>query len=241
MSSTNVRDDQLPRGAGSDNSEVPPVPAASTIVLRRNTFELLLMRRTEKSTFVPGAWVFPGGTVEEQDRVDDDELMTARRCAVRELFEESGILLSRVTPDPELLAEKRRALLNHSTSFAAIEKELPLQYEELVWTARWITPLGVPKRFDTWFFLAAVDDDTAAEADQIEGTELLWIRPQEALDRHRSGALSMVFPTLKNLEALLPFSSVDELLASRRIATIPTTRPILVVDGVTKKIVLPES
>jgi 8-oxo-dGTP pyrophosphatase MutT (NUDIX family) len=207
MSHHNVRDEQLPTGAGSAG-EVPAVPAASTIVLRgESPFEILLLRRHERSTFVPGAWVFPGGALEATDQAGD-ELETMRRCALRELQEETGIALDRV--------------------------------EDLVWTARWVTPVGVPKRFDTWFFLVQVEEGTIATADQQEGVEVLWITPRAALGRFEAGDLKLVFPTVRNIEAIAGYASAGELLASRRGVEIPTTRPQLVVEGGKKKIILPE-
>src|SRR5438477_10088081 len=93
--SHNVSDRQLPRGAG-EADEVPPVPAASVILLRDSPLEVLMIRRHAKSSFVPDAWVFPGGVVEasDYDLGDGTEVGTMRVAAVRELFEESGIWLS---------------------------------------------------------------------------------------------------------------------------------------------------
>jgi 8-oxo-dGTP pyrophosphatase MutT (NUDIX family) len=202
----NVRDDQLPRGAGTGPSDAPITPSASVIVLRGAPFEVLLMRRAEKSTFVPGAWVFPGGIVEAEDR-GADEQATARACAVRELAEEAGVRVDKAA---------------------------------LVWTARWITPAGVPKRFDTWFFLAELPSGQTPAVDDKEGVELRWLTPAEALEGHRRGELVMVFPTLKTLESLVPFRSIPELLAARRNAEIPTTRPVIVIENGQKKVVLPD-
>src|SRR5438045_4560679 len=93
--SHNVSDRQLPRGAGGA-AEVPPVPAASVILLRDSPLEVLMIRRHSKSSFVPDAWVFPGGVVEanDYDLADGTELGTMRAAAARELFEESGIWLA---------------------------------------------------------------------------------------------------------------------------------------------------
>jgi len=233
MSSTNVRDDQLPRGAG-DAAEVVPVPAASVLLLRDDPLRVLMIRRHEKSTFVPGVWVFPGGALEADDRDigDGTEIGAMRVAAARELFEETGIWLGGPPQDAE---SKRRALLAGQTAFAALARQSPPQLERLVWTSRWITPSGVPKRFDTWFFLATADPDAEATADLDEAVDVIWIRPAEAIDK-----LPIVFPTLKNVEAIAGFTSVDELLASRRNADIPTIRPVLVIEGSVKRIVLPD-
>jgi 8-oxo-dGTP pyrophosphatase MutT (NUDIX family) len=107
---------------------------------------------------------------------------------------------------------------------------------ELVWTSRWITPAGMPKRFDTWFFLASVPRETPVVLQASEAVDYRWIAPADALRRKD---LRMVFPTIKNLEAIQDFSSAEELLRSRLGAKIEAVQPVLVVDGDRKKIVLP--
>jgi len=233
MSTThNVSDRQLPRGAG-DAADVPPIPAASVILLRDAPLEVLMIRRHSKSTFVPDAWVFPGGVVDptDKDLGDGTDLGTMRVTAARELFEESGIWLGAKLSDAE---EKRRALLAGEMTFASLVSEAPLDLSGLVWTSRWITPVGVPRRFDTYFFLAIAGRDAVASAENVEAVEVMWIAPSEAIEK-----LQIVFPTLKNLEAIAGFTSAEELLASRRGAEIATTRPVLVVEGGKKKIILP--
>lgn len=231
-SSHDVSDRQLPRGAGGA-AEVPPVPAASVILLRDSPLEVLMIRRHAKSTFIPDAWVFPGGVVEFSDRDlgDGTELGTMRVAAARELFEESGIWLGSSLADADA---KRKALLAGETTFATLLREAPIDFAELVWTSRWITPIGVPKRFDTYFFLAVVGRDSIASAENVEAVEVTWISPAEAI-----GKLQIVFPTLKNLEAIAGFTSAEELLASRRGVEIATTRPVLIVEDGRKRIILP--
>lgn len=233
MTSTNVRDDQLPRNAGGA-AESPPIPAASVLLLRNAPLEVLMIRRHDRSTFVPSAWVFPGGAVEEGDRAvsDGTELDTMRMTAVRELFEETAVWLGAPLPD---VLDARRDLIDGRRSFAELLRHSPIDTRQLVWTARWITPVGVPKRFDTYFFLALAPAEFTAAVDETEAVELRWIAPEDAI-----ASLPMVFPTLKNLEALRGFQSVAQLLDSRRDAQIPTTRPILIVDGNQKRIVLPD-
>jgi 8-oxo-dGTP pyrophosphatase MutT (NUDIX family) len=227
--SHNVSDRQLPLGAG-DAAEVPPIPAASVIVLRDSPLEVLMIRRHSKSSFVPDAWVFPGGVVEPADD-DGTELGTMRIAATRELFEESGIWLGAPLADADA---KRLALLAGEITFASLLDESPIDFEKLVWTSRWITPVGVPKRFDTYFFLAVVDRNAIASAENVEAVEVIWIPPAEAIEK-----LQIVFPTQKNLEALAGFTSAEELLASRRGVDVATTRPVLVVEDGKKKILLP--
>lgn len=163
--------------------DVTPLPAASVIVLRDAPLEVLLLRRSEKSSFVPNAWVFPGGIAEEDD---------PRETAVRETREETGLHL-----DPA----------------------------SLVCTSRWITPIGLPKRFDTWFFLAVVPRDAVVTVDGNEIVEAMWIAPADALARRD---LRLVFPTIKNLEAIAGFATSAELIESRRGAIIEPVQPVLV-------------
>ena len=163
-----------------------PLPAASVIVLRDAPLEVLMLRRHGGASFMPNAWVFPGGVVEREE--------TPRQAAAREAQEEAGVVL---------------------------------EPESLVATSRWITPVGLPKRFDTWFFLAAVPREIAIAIDGREIVEWMWIAPADALARRD---LQVVLPTRKNLEALTGFDSVGALLESRRGATIEPIEPVLV-DG----------
>lgn len=232
-----VPDHELPLRAGLAD-EVEARPAASTIVLRRGSFEVLFLRRAATSTFVPDAWIFPGGGVDPVDRTlgGSDELSVLRTCAARELLEEAGIWIGPELPNPDAW---RHRLLDDPTAFAELCTLATPDLDRLVWTSRWVTPVGVPKRYDTFFFLVDVDDDTVASCEQREGVEVRWLTPAEALRLHREGSFSMVFPTIRNLMALEGWRSVPELLDARRDAQIPTTRPVLVVEGGRKKIVLP--
>ena len=200
------------------SDEVIPLPAASVLVLRDGPFEVLMLRRSEKSSFMPGAWVFPGGIAEPADG-------DLRVTAVRETFEESGVWLGSSLEDAE---EKRKRLLADSLAFADLLAEAPVDFDRLVPTSRWITPVGVPKRFDTWFYLAAVSRDVVATAEQNELVDALWIAPTEALRRHAERSMQIMFPTAKNLEAIAGFTDTDALLNSRQGAVIEPIQPVLV-------------
>jgi 8-oxo-dGTP pyrophosphatase MutT (NUDIX family) len=204
------------------SDEVTPLPAASAIVLRE-PFEILMMRRHAGASFMPNAWVFPGGTAEELDH----ELGGLKITAVRETFEETGVWLGAPLEDAE---HKRRRLLAGSTSIRHLLAEAPLDGETLMLTSRWITPIGVPKRFDTCFFLAKVSRDTIAIAENKEAVDVTWIHPADALAKHAAREMQMVFPTLRNLEALCGFDTVDALIESRRGITVEPIMPVLV-DG----------
>ncbi|HYC58897.1 MAG TPA: NUDIX hydrolase [Thermoanaerobaculia bacterium] len=208
-------------------AEVTPLPAASVIVVRDAPFEVLMLRRHEKSSFVPNAWVFPGGIAERTDaELGDGSALDAMRVAgVRETFEETGIWLGAPLADAD---RKRRELLEGTLAFRDVVNEAPLELAKLVWTSRWITPVGISKRFDTYFFLAAVSRAAIATAEQNEVVDVTWIDPRQALARHAAREMQMVFPTLRNLEALLGFTDTATLLESRRDAVIEPIEPVLI-------------
>jgi 8-oxo-dGTP pyrophosphatase MutT (NUDIX family) len=210
---------------------VTPLSAASAIVLRDSPFEVLMLRRHAKSSFVPNAWVFPGGIAEERDAelaraIGDGSLLdTMRVTAVRETFEETGVWLGAPLEDAE---RKRHELLAGTIAFHQLIESAPLDLTRLVWTSRWITPAGIPKRFDTYFFLVTVSGEAVASAEQQEVVEVTWLHPAAALEKYAAREMQMVFPTLRNLEALVGFSGPAALLESRRNAVIEAVEPILV-------------
>ena len=222
--------------------EVPARKAATTIVLRGEPLEVLFMRRSATSTFVPDAWIFPGGAIDAVDRrlataAEGGELTVAKLCAARELFEEAGIWIG---PRFDDAAGWRRRLLDDPDLFADLVRISPPDLDRFVWTSRWITPIGSPKRYDTWFFLVSADEGAVATPEQREGMEMLWLSPAEALARHRAGELSMVFPTIRSLMAIESFTSPAALVASRRGAEIPTIQPTLKIEDGKVLILLPE-
>ena len=204
------------------SDEVTPLPAASAIVLRE-PFEVLMMRRHAGASFMPNAWVFPGGIAEELDH----ELGGLAITAARETFEETGVWLGAPLEDAE---HKRKRLLAGSLSIRHLIAEAPLDLETLVLTSRWITPVGVPKRFDTNFYLAKASRDAIATAEDHEAVDVTWIHPEEALAKHAAREMQMVFPTLRNLEALRGFDTIEALIESRRGITVEPVLPVLV-DG----------
>lgn len=235
MSAPNSPDDRQPPG------EVRALPAASVLVLRE-PFEVLMLRRHERSSFVPNVWVFPGGAADDADYEiaragGDGSLLGAMRVtAVRELFEEAGLWLG---PPLENTEQKRRRLLDGTGLFRALLDEASVDLSQLVWTSRWITPLGLPKRFDTYFFLARAPVAAIATLVNDEAVELVWISPSAALERCAAHEFEMVFPTIKNLEALIGFTSISGLIESRSGGEIPAIQPVIVADGKRKRIVLP--
>ncbi|MDH3222335.1 MAG: NUDIX hydrolase [Gemmatimonadota bacterium] len=239
---------------------VRPRPAATVILLREaaSAPQILLLKRNRATGFVPGAYVFPGGRV---DTADGSDAVTARwshlaperaatrlglgdadpvpaiayyTAAVREAFEETGLLLtdSRAwaqRPEGEIAAE-RDALLEGQLGFAELLErwDLRLDGDRIGYVAHWVTPRVEPRRYDTRFFAALVDADAEARIDPREMTDAVWLTPSAALDRHEAGNLPMIFPTIRTLEDLAAFSSAAALLDHYREAPIPMIMPEII-------------
>ena len=136
-----------------------------------------MVRRPGGADFAPGAYVFPGGTVHEDDRMFDDEL---RAAAVRELFEEVGVLLVPGARDAE--CARLRELVEAGTSFGNALTELGLvpAFDELLLFARWVTPALLRRRFDARFYLARMPEGQTVRPQPGEVTDWLWVAPSRA-------------------------------------------------------------
>ena len=230
----------LPPTAGPAQGE--PRAAATLVVVRDAAvgIEVLLLRRAERGDHNSGAWVFPGGMVEPGDRrchawcVGPDDAAASKRlglpqggldyfvAAVRECFEESGLLFAMDARGalPSLqdeasagMTEWRRPLHRGERHLADLcaQYGLRLATDRLVYFSHWLTPIGRPKRFDTRFFIAEAPAAQIASHDDTEMVEQQWLRPADALAR--SAALRLMTPTLKALEAIARFDTVQALLA----------------------------
>lgn len=249
--------ERLPAGFAEQLDHPPdrPAPArpAATITLVREGdagLEVLLLRRRRETAFVPGAWVFPGGRVDEADadpallqRVDGapGERVPAPAfwlAAIREAFEETGVLLARDAsgawaPDaattPEVEAW-REALMSDRPTLLQVLEGLAARVDlaGVVHNAHWITPVAEPRRYDTRFFLARVPEGREAREDSREMSEAAWLAPRVALERFRGGSLPMVFPTVRTLEDLAGFDTVEGALAHFRGRAVPAIQPRLV-------------
>ena len=227
----------------------PPVPStrpprlSATIVVVRDGPggpEVLLSRRAESTDHTSGAWVFPGGILDPGDRaahaacVGLDDAQASRRlgldhggldfwvAAIRECFEESGLLFAYATKgglvdldgaDAARLAAWRGTLHRRERTIAALceTETIQLATDRLVYLSHWLTPLGRPKRYDTRFFIAAAPAAQTALFDGTEMLEQLWIAPAEALAR--TASLKLLTPTQKTLEAITRFPDVASLMA----------------------------
>ena len=206
------------------------VREAATVMLVRDApeLEVFMLRRNPESVFAGGAYVFPGGAVDPDDRAlgDDFRFWVA---AVRETFEEAGVLLARSGTDAATpfdasrdaiarLAGDRLELLAGAASFAAVLDAHGARVDlgALVPFARWITPEPSPRRFDTWFFAAAAPDGHAYEHDHSEAVASEWIRPADALARARAGDIQLIYPTVRTLLVMARYSSASEFLGDAR-------------------------
>lgn len=209
--------------------EARPAPrAAATLILLRDSpggLETLMIERHAGLGFAPGALVFPGGCLAEEDRVPagtpDAGLHRARLAAIRETFEECGILLARrrhdgALPDrarcADLAARYRARLLSGDITFRAMleaEGLVPAD-ERLVPFGHWVTPRVRPQRFDTVFFVAAVAPGQQAEPDGSEIVGCRWGRPAEILGAADAGAARLIFATRMNLMRLAASRTVAQ-------------------------------
>jgi len=220
--------------------------------------EVLLLRRNRATGFVPGAYVFPGGRVDAADGHDalvrcwdgltpegaaarlgiapdaDPPAIAYYGAALREAIEETGLLAGVVAangpPGGEVVREAREALLGGGASFAAVLDKLGARLDggAVEYIAHWVTPEVEPRRYDTRFFAARVPGESRAVYDRREMTDAVWLTPGAALDRHRRGLLPMIFPTIRTLEDLSDFATVEELLAHYRARTITRVQPTIV-------------
>ncbi len=241
---------------------VTPRPASTILLLRdaagTDEIEVFMMVRHYEIDFNSGALVFPGGSVDQGDqeiiaRPDlysggeglDAGALSFRIAAIREtfeesgiLFEESGILLARPHRSDALIdarrageieAAHRAALCEGKATFLKVltDNGLVLALDELVPYAHWITPEGMPKRFDTWFFLAAAPPEQAGAHDGKESTDSIWVSPREALAGGESGRFKLPFPTTRNLIRLGKQTSVRGALDDSSGKPIVTVVPVM--------------
>ncbi|UTD28731.1 NUDIX domain-containing protein [Bradyrhizobium sp. WD16] len=234
----------------------PPATArlAATILLLRETgggMELFMVVRHHEIDFASGALVFPGGSVEPGDRTLagkaelltmtaglDEATLALRIAAVRETFEECGILLARPRGSEHVVdavrlagleAVHRAALTAGTLAFAdfVAREKLVLALDLLVPFAHWITPLKMPKRFDTHFFLTVAPSDQVGAHDGREAVDSVWIAPRRALEEAKAGRYKILFPTERNLIRLARATTAAEAIAAARTESIVTVMPEL--------------
>ena len=254
---------------------VEPSDSATVIVARdgANGIELFMLERHIRSDFVGGAYVFPGGKVDPSDcdqtledfidgppAAEAAALVEARPdvalgfhlCAIRETFEEAGVLLARDArsgnvvrldgDDRERFVDARRALNERTTTLLDVARSLQIRYalDLMYYFSRWITPVGLHRRYDARFFLAALPDGQTPVHDALETTSSLWVRPEDALARARAGELMVIFPTRKTLEEMARFGTVGDAIASTARKDIRAILPEVVLHEGVPRVQLPD-
>ncbi|MCA3140859.1 MAG: MBL fold metallo-hydrolase [Betaproteobacteria bacterium] len=210
---------------------VAPSPAATVLLLRDGAqgLEVLMTRRSMTASFAPGAYVFPGGGIDAADASPDTHALAHRRttqdhrlltqaiAAIRESFEELGVLLARHADGRGASAEDVTSLDRHTPLAAQCARRgLRLAADEVFVLAHWITDRDLPRRFDVPFLVARMPDGQQPVADEKEQFEPVWVRPADALERHGAGQFFLIFPTIRTLERMVAFQSADHVLASCR-------------------------
>ncbi len=231
--------------------------------------EVLLMQRHRASKFAGGDFVFPGGKIEVDDNPDDaaawceglDPERAAARIglagdpktalgnwigAIRETFEEVGVLLAYGASggwarlDAARFAEHQQACNADNKAFWTMVKQerFKLATDRLAYFAHWITPEESPYRYDTRFFVAPMPDGQTPVADPREVIDMRWLSPRGAIDAFKRGEISLRNPTVQNLK-LVDHASVEDALAALKDRDVPTIRPRVIMEGDTRKILMP--
>lgn len=239
-----------------EEEPVEPRPAATMVLARAGQRaggagasaeggapDVLFLRRPEEARFAAGAWVFPGGVVDDEDRTAGlgerfgpgvtREEPAALVAALREGFEETGLLPSDAPPPPAAAARERDRLLAGETDFGSLVRRLDLEFGglEAVYLARWITPPRLSRRYDARFFLVR---HRGGEPRLIhdEHTEAVWLPPAEAMRRFETGDFPMLYPTRRTVETLAGLGTLGEAFEAVRGCTVAPRRPrLLVEDG----------
>lgn len=242
-----------------------PKKAATVILLRDKEpkgFEVFLLKRHEKSSFMGGNFVYPGGRVDREDgslelcsfskgltfkeaqnilgrMLSPGESFAHWIAGIRELFEEAGILFAydqrgnlfkiKDREEQEKFSNYRIQLQKGNLTLCQMiqEEKLFLALDQILYYAHWITPEARSERFDTRFFIALFPSGQEASHDQEETTVGVWLTPQKALEENLIGEVMLSPPTLKTLEDLSLFVSIEEVLKSVREKEIHPILPVL--------------
>ncbi|HZU12877.1 MAG TPA: hypothetical protein VFB58_08560 [Chloroflexota bacterium] len=239
-----------------------PVDAATVMVVRHGvpvgeSWQVYMVRRPVRSDFAADVFVFPGGKVDGSDRdpalsdwVDGhpdqenapdgrDEWRALRIAAVRELFEEAGVLMAHrpdepvvrlVGADAERFDKYRRRLRAGDLTMLELAREENLRFalDRLKPFSRWITPETFPRRFDTRFFIALMPEHQTPIHDAEEATASVWIAPGDAVRRFRHRDFPLVFATERHLEQLAGFPSIEAVMAAEAEANLQPVMPKVV-------------
>jgi 8-oxo-dGTP pyrophosphatase MutT (NUDIX family) len=242
-----------PDGYADDPKALVPRDAATIMVVRDGDEgpDVVMVRRTSNAVFAAGAFVFPGGALDDDDRAAvsagtvtgrTGELGALAYAAVREAFEESAIAVALqpvVATDPfELpdhlgLSALQAEVNAGARSFAGLLTQwgAVVDTASLAYVARWVTPIGETRRFDTRFFMATAPPDAAPSQDDNETTRALWIGAREALRKAEEGVIGLMPPTVANLRWLASFDSAGAAMDAAFARTVVPVQPEIVSDG----------
>ena len=250
-------------------SDVPIRPAATVMLVEdKPDLQVFMMERSANTVFAGGMWVFPGGAVDGNDDPNFFENYCTHRsdqeashllgiadgglayyvAAVREAFEEAGVLLAihkdnhisldiKTPEDRERFDAHRDRVNDNGDHFLdVIESEkLLLDVGQMHYIARWITPEGPPRRFDARFFVTRMPTNQNPRHDDHELVHCEWISPTEILEREKAGDMVLMSPTLRMIKTLAQFKSADEVIAAAE-AVLPDEKARVNAD---RELVLP--
>jgi 8-oxo-dGTP pyrophosphatase MutT (NUDIX family) len=255
-------------GVDFDPAAVPIRPAATVLLVRDDDvdrrLEVFMLQRNRNTAFAGGMFVFPGGRVDDLDDIEDyeelcDGLTDAEAsailginrgglafwvAAIRECFEEAGVLLARPRGSTEALrfddpvvalryTKARHQIHEGELSLAEFcrREDLLLITDAIHYFAHWVTPYGEVRRFDTRFFLARAPQAQEPLHDNHETVDSIWVNPGDALERYSQRKFKMIFPTIKNLELIASGDSADDAIKiARRSGRPPRIWPRVLTD-----------
>jgi 8-oxo-dGTP pyrophosphatase MutT (NUDIX family) len=238
---------------------VTPAPSATILLVRDvPAFQVLMVKRHHQIDFASGALVFPGGKTHAGDHdpawegrtlgwdAPDPLGLPLRIAAIREAYEETGILLARHADGAPFRGDERAGaardeIAHDRRSFLDLvtELEVKLDLSALSVFARWITPAMMPKRFDTWFYIAAAPADQLALCDGWETVDAEWIAPAEALRLAALGERKVIFPTRMNLQLLAEASDAIDAVARAKARTLVTVEPKVIETPAGRALIIP--
>jgi len=245
-----------------------PRPSSTVILLREEQagFSVLMLERHGSIAF-PGAHAFPGGIVEPSDADACGARLPATQqwaaagegdrppeaiiywmAAARELFEEVGILLAMEDghpveglPDAQVVELRGRVLAGEPFGRVLASAHLLPATDALFYFARWITPVTNPRRWDTRFLIGRMPAGQRPTVDGTETVSCTWFTPADALAAYERGAISLIPPTVRTLDDLARFATIDAALEAARGRVVRARRPEIVIDGDVTSIQYPDN
>jgi len=221
------------------------IKEAAALILVRDSdkgLEVCMLRRVETSGFAAGAYVFPGGAVDDQDKqlakqnvcchaeTSDENMHVYKVAAVRETLEEAGILAASMKAGEQISDVSRHKLHQGAVSFETLlrENDARINLDEVVFYDHWITPEGAPKRFDTRFFISTASSEHRIMHDNKETDSSCWTLPKDILALYEQGDVKLMPVTHVQLKRLPRFDSVSDVLSLATTRnSIPVTEPIM--------------